>query len=263
MDSSSEKTLPTQPMHCCGVPAAHPSSPAASAWDAMSEWYLTNMSRATASLHFSMANQLGLLSGLDVLETHCADAYGASIILSSVPGIVTYTGVDFSERMVTAAIARLGDRARVFRADSCSLPFADASFDRYISNLGLCCVQDVRAALASRDSALWNSSSVTKQGTAHRLAASWPKRTEFFVLVASRRCLCASSVAWTTRASSSFVMLLSLSVSLHLLTGECGCCGRVGFLRDACFRLTERDFGSEKTARRLRRASLLLASCAM
>ena len=80
-------------------------------------------------------------SGRDALRRRARCKF---LLASAWGGISTYSVVDFSERMVAAATSRLGDRAQAFVGDSCSLPFPDGSFDRYISNLGLCCVQDVR-----------------------------------------------------------------------------------------------------------------------
>jgi len=214
-------------VQCCGVPAAQPRTPAASAWDSMSDWYVTHMAPATASLHYSMANHLGLLKtgeAYRVVETHCADAQGASLLLASAPcGIATYSVVDFSERMVAAATSRLGDRAQAFVGDSCSLPFPDGSFDRYISNLGLCCVQDVRPlAVPATLSPLMVKRREHRHYIAvdaHRLEENLPKLTAYFVLAAWRRCRCASSVARTIQASSLSAMLLGPSGTLQLLTG--------------------------------------------
>lgn len=131
---------------CCGVSAPAGLSAPATAWNSMKDWYLSNMSPATSALAFSLAGHLGLLSPseskpLRVLETHCADARMASIILPT-PYVKSYTACDFSEAMVGEATALLGGNATVLVADSTELPFEAASFDRYLSNLGCCCVSD-------------------------------------------------------------------------------------------------------------------------
>mmetsp|Transcript_106665 Transcript_106665/g.332592 ORF Transcript_106665/g.332592 Transcript_106665/m.332592 type:complete len:259 (-) Transcript_106665:37-813(-) len=115
------------PGQCCGAPAP----PAA----------------------LSLLAQLGALGDappggpLRFLETHCGDARAASALLPS-QAIASYTACDFSGRMVEAARARLGDRAVVVRGESTALPFEAGSFDRYMSNLGCCCVSDLDAKLA-------------------------------------------------------------------------------------------------------------------
>lgn len=119
----------------------------------MKDWYTANMSPATASLALSLLGHLkvfgepgSVTTGIKVLETHCGDAFAAASILPS-PNIASYTACDFSGAMVGVAQDRLGDRAAVVCADSTTLPFEDASFDRYMSNLGCCCVADLNAKL--------------------------------------------------------------------------------------------------------------------
>ena len=102
------------PQHkCCGVPAAPAGQGPASGWDGMAGWYGRGMSPGTASIAVSLFGHLGLLSAgardLRVLETHCGDARAASGFLP-LPGI-TYTASDFSDGMLAAAKANLGDRA--------------------------------------------------------------------------------------------------------------------------------------------------------
>jgi len=127
----------------------------------MSTWYVANMSPATAPLALSLAGHLGLLAApeegpappgpLDVLETHCGDARAAQSLLASAERggarPASYTACDFSEGMLSVARARLDGLASVVLADSTSLPFEDAKFDRYLSNMGCCCVSDLDAKL--------------------------------------------------------------------------------------------------------------------
>jgi SAM-dependent methyltransferase len=118
----------------------------------MPEFYTKWMSPGTASITYSLYGHLGLLRPADmddsvrVLETHCGDSRAAGGLLPQ-SGIV-YTAVDFSEGMLTAARRNLGDLATVVCTDSTKLPFADGSFDRYLSNLGVCCTHDLTAKLA-------------------------------------------------------------------------------------------------------------------
>lgn len=123
----------------------------------MKDWYTGTMSPATASLAFSLLGHLKIMhagdsgttpkpAGLDVLETHCADAFAAGCVLPN-SSVASYTACDFSEAMVGAAKERLRDRAVVLHADSTKLPFQDASFDRYMSNMGCCCVTDLDSKL--------------------------------------------------------------------------------------------------------------------
>jgi len=82
-----------------------------------------------------------------VLETHCGDARAASSLLPT-PSVSKYTAADFSEGMLTAAQVNLGERGDCQHCDATSLPFEDSSFDRYLSNLGLCCTSDLTAKLS-------------------------------------------------------------------------------------------------------------------
>lgn len=147
--------MPGNVGQCCGVAAPPPGAIDSSGWDNQKDWYVSNMSPATSTLARSLLVHLGLVapaadgtaSGLDVLETHCGDACAAATLLPA-PGLVaSYTACDFSEQMVEAAKARLGTQAHVQQADSTALPFPDAAFDRYMSNLGCCCVADIDAKL--------------------------------------------------------------------------------------------------------------------
>jgi len=118
----------------------------------MSAWYTSTVSPATASLAFSLLGHLGLLAdnnngkGLRVLETHCGDAQAAARVLPAA-SVESYTACDFSSGMLDVARARLGDKATAVVADSTSLPFTGGSFDRYMSNMGCCCVADLDAKL--------------------------------------------------------------------------------------------------------------------
>lgn len=139
---------------CCGAPAPSVGTPASAVWDAMKPWYTKTMSPATAQLAISLLGHLDLLEDTSpesgqqfrVVETHCADARAAGFLLPAA-GVCEYTACDFSEAMVTVASQRLQGRAKVILGDSTKLPFEDASFDRYLSNMGCCCVSDLDAKL--------------------------------------------------------------------------------------------------------------------
>jgi SAM-dependent methyltransferase len=117
----------------------------------MAQWYTTWMSPGTAAVSFSLFGHLGLLSKASgpyrVLETHAGDAQTAAQVLP-VASIAAYTATDFSPGMIAAAEANLGDRATVLTTDSVQLPFPDASFDRYLSNLGMFCTSNLSASLS-------------------------------------------------------------------------------------------------------------------
>ncbi|CAK0899762.1 unnamed protein product [Prorocentrum cordatum] len=141
---------------CCGVPgAAAGGPPPVAAWDAQRDWYVKHMSPATALLAHSLFIHLGLFdrqrhdgsdSKLKVLETHCGNGLAASRILPFA-AVASYTACDFSPAMLAAAADCLSGKAEVMLADSTSLPFASGTFDRYMSNLGCCCVTDLDAKL--------------------------------------------------------------------------------------------------------------------
>eukprot|EP01052_Picozoa_sp_SAG31_P045575 SAG31_NODE_8379_length_1463_cov_1.503666_1_plen_257_part_00 len=135
---------------CCGAPAPPVGKPLSAGWDGMAGWYTQWMSPGTASVTASLFGHAGLLSPgasqLNVLETHCGDARAAAGLLPC-PNVASYTAADFSDGMLAAAQANLGDHAKTVVADSTRLPFAEGSFDRYICNLGLCCTGDFTASL--------------------------------------------------------------------------------------------------------------------
>eukprot|EP00930_Biecheleria_cincta_P034494 TRINITY_DN2383_c0_g1_i1.p1 TRINITY_DN2383_c0_g1~~TRINITY_DN2383_c0_g1_i1.p1 ORF type:complete len:296 (-),score=60.13 TRINITY_DN2383_c0_g1_i1:207-1094(-) len=146
-------TLPAG--HCCGVPgAAAGGPPPAAMWDKMKDWYISNMSPSTAHLANTLFSHLGLVGDvsdgdprLKVLETHCGDARAAGALLPH-RRIVSYTACDFSPEMLAAAASRLEGKAETILAESTALPFEAGSFDRYMSNLGGCCVSDLDAKLS-------------------------------------------------------------------------------------------------------------------
>ena len=137
-------------LRCCGAPAAPPANPSAG-WDGLSDWYTKWMSPGTATVAMSLFGHMGLLTPgsapMRVLETHCGDARAATGLLPST-AVASYTVADFSDEMLKAAAANLGEHATVVNTEATKLPFESASFDRYTSNLGLCCTPDITAKLA-------------------------------------------------------------------------------------------------------------------
>lgn len=120
--------------------------PPSAAWDTMADWYTANMSPATTSLALTLFRHLDVLDTearkLRVLETHCGDARAAAEVLPTA-NCAEYAACDFSEGMLSVAASRLEGKASTVKADSAELPFDNASFDRYMSNLGACCAPDL------------------------------------------------------------------------------------------------------------------------
>jgi ArsR family transcriptional regulator len=81
----------------------------------------------------------------DVLDAGCGDGTVASMIA---PVATSLTCVDRSERVVEAARARLGKRARLLIADVETLPLEPASFDTVLLLHVLASVRDPAAALS-------------------------------------------------------------------------------------------------------------------
>lgn len=146
-DQTAELSAP----RCCGADVPPPLAPKTAGWDSMPHWYATWMSSGTASVSFSLFGHLGLLNPaagpFRVLETHAGDAQTAAQVLP-VASVASYTATDFSPGMLAVAQANLGERATVLTSDSAQLPFPDASFDRYLSNLGMCCTANLSASLS-------------------------------------------------------------------------------------------------------------------
>ena len=124
---------------------------------ALERWYPKWVSPGTAMVTFSLFGHLGLLNPgsapMRVIETHAGDAKAAGGLLPT-PAVGSYTVTDFSPGMLEVAKAGVGDHATVVTADATALPFPDASFDRYLSNLGMCCTHDLTAKVRT-DSALF------------------------------------------------------------------------------------------------------------
>jgi SAM-dependent methyltransferase len=90
----------------------------------------------------ALLNDVG---GCDALDAGCAAGEHASWLAERGARV---TALDASEAMVRLARERLGERARVLRADlDAPLPFADASFDLVVSSLTLHYLRDWLPAL--------------------------------------------------------------------------------------------------------------------
>lgn len=72
---------------------------------------------------------VGLMSLGDVLDVGAGDGTIAELLA---PRARSYVALDVSEKLVSAARARLGDRARCVVGDAHALPFADGSFDQVL-----------------------------------------------------------------------------------------------------------------------------------
>ena len=135
-------------MRCCGADTAPEGQPKHMAWNSMAEWYPKWVSPGTAMVTFSLFGHLGLLNPgsapMRVIETHAGDAKAAGGLLPT-PAVGSYTVTDFSPGMLEVAKAGVGEHATVVTANATALPFSDASFDRYLSNLGMCCTPDLTA----------------------------------------------------------------------------------------------------------------------
>jgi SAM-dependent methyltransferase len=88
---------------------------------------------------------LGEVAGRDVLDAGCAAGEHAAWLVEHGARVVA---LDASAAMVELARARIGERARVVRADlGAPLPFADAAFDVVVSSLTLHYLAEWRAPL--------------------------------------------------------------------------------------------------------------------
>lgn len=66
----------------------------------------------------------------DVLDDGCGPGLFMSYLREHVPAMTSYTGIDVSSGMIDKALGRrASEREVLVQADSCRLPFADASFD--------------------------------------------------------------------------------------------------------------------------------------
>ncbi|RMG16351.1 MAG: class I SAM-dependent methyltransferase [Planctomycetota bacterium] len=117
-------------------------------WDAFAALFEERMEPVTRQTARTLLLQLRL-SEADALLEVGAGAGGAAREARELlrPG-ARHVVTDLSAEMVRRARRKLPAAAEVHEADAQALPFADASFDRYLSNLNLMLVPDADAALA-------------------------------------------------------------------------------------------------------------------
>ena len=147
---------------CCSAPGPDIGAAPSQGWDKQSPWYVECMSPATASLAVSLLGHLGLFTGkgtlsdLKLLETHCGDARAIGMIGLDKIRLSDYHGCDFSPVMIDSAKERLLNTKDINRGvpltltecPSTALPYETSTFDRYMSNMGCCCVTDLTLKLS-------------------------------------------------------------------------------------------------------------------
>ncbi|MEJ1978199.1 MAG: class I SAM-dependent methyltransferase [Acetobacteraceae bacterium] len=112
------------------------------------EVYEQSMGRWSRRLAEGFIAFAGLNAGDRVLDVGCGTGSLAFRLANAAEG-VQVTGIDASPIYVAAARQRIGDAHVVIeQGDACALPFADASFDRAMTQLVLQFIPDARQAVA-------------------------------------------------------------------------------------------------------------------
>jgi SAM-dependent methyltransferase len=115
---------------------------------ASGEGYEQLMGRWSRRLAEPFLDFSGHADGEDVLDAGCGTG-NLAFALAARANVGSIEGIDFSAVYVHEAAAKNGDPRIVFReADICSLPFADATFDRVLSLLVLHFVPNGAQAVA-------------------------------------------------------------------------------------------------------------------
>jgi len=116
-------------------------------WNSFADWYNHYFTQASSKFYRAFLPFLDFPPESTVLETACGAGNGLELLIEKAPHS-SITGTDHSQAMLDYARSRIGDRVQLQIADNESLPFGDASFTHYISNLSLHIVPDPCKMLA-------------------------------------------------------------------------------------------------------------------
>ncbi len=120
-------------------------------WDGFAVEYERRRESATSLLGATLHRQLRLERAASVLEVGAGAGAGALDLMSHLPVDARLVATDLSPAMLRLAQAKLckrGSRVDIISAEAQRLPFADASFDRYVCNLTLMLVEKPDDAVA-------------------------------------------------------------------------------------------------------------------
>jgi len=110
-------------------------------WNSFAGWYNSNLQDSSSKYFNALLPFLDLTPDSVVLETACGTGNGLQLLLERTPA-THIIGTDLAQTMLDIVRSKLGDRVSVQIADNENLPFEDASFTHYISNLSLHIVPD-------------------------------------------------------------------------------------------------------------------------
>lgn len=100
-------------------------------------------------LDFTVAAEAVAATGIDnprLIEIGCGSGYYSDVFATLVGGGVRYTGIDYSDAMITRARARYPSAAFEV-ADAARLPYADSAFDIVFNGVSLMHIVDYQAAI--------------------------------------------------------------------------------------------------------------------
>jgi len=107
------------------------------------------MKRGEPRLDFRLAAEAVDETGFSspgLLEVGCGSGYYSEVFATLLPGNVSYTGIDYSEVMITRARARYPSAAFEV-ADATRLPYSDNAFDIVFNGVSLMHIIDYQAAI--------------------------------------------------------------------------------------------------------------------
>jgi ubiquinone/menaquinone biosynthesis C-methylase UbiE len=117
-------------------------------WDAFASQFEAEFEPSTQLLARTLLAHLQLDQASAFLEVGGGAGAAGRAALDLLAPDARCVITDLSPEMVARARAKLGERAEARDADAEQLPFAEASFDRYLANLNLMLVPDPDRALA-------------------------------------------------------------------------------------------------------------------
>ncbi len=113
------------------------------------ESLIAAMKRGEPRLDLRVAAEAIAATGIPrprLLEVGCGSGYYSEVFATLLPGVVNYTGIDYSDAMIARARARYPSMVLEV-ADATKLPYADGAFDIVFNGVSLMHIIDYQAAI--------------------------------------------------------------------------------------------------------------------
>ena len=118
--------------------AARPTEQIKAQWDVLTDWYSNTVEAQATCMYEAFLPWLQLATATNIVEIGCGSGNGVQLLMKSVSEECKITASDLNDEMIELFKKRgFPERVTVESADSEQLPYADGTFDRYISNLVL------------------------------------------------------------------------------------------------------------------------------